>query len=177
MLDLRDGPPLTRLSLRGDATVAQRAGAAFGVMPPMQPCQTATEGARTALWLGPDEWLLLAPHDATPSHDTLTAALNTALANLPHSLVDVSDGTTTLLVSGPPAELALRAGCPLDLHPSAFPTGMATRTVLARIGIILWRAAPAAWHIEVAPSLTAYAKSFLVEAARGTPASGLVVDR
>ena len=168
MVELRQGPALARFALRGDAEVARRAGAAFGVMPPMQPCRAAEAGGRAALWLGPDEWLLLAPRDALA---TTAGDLARALAGRAHSLVDVSDASTTLLLEGAQADLALRAGCPLDLHADAFPPGMATRTALARIGMVLWRRAPAAWQIEVAPSLAAYARAFLAEAARGLPAT------
>ncbi len=166
MVELRQGPPLARFALRGDAEMARHAGAAFAVLPPLQPCRAAEADGRAALWLGPDEWLLLAPHAALA---TVGDDLARALAGRAHSLVDVSHGTTTLLLEGAQADLALRAGCPLDLHADAFPPGMATRTVLARIGIVLWRRAPAAWQIEVAPSLAAYARAFLTEAARGFP--------
>ena len=166
MVELHDGPALARFALCGDGTVAAAAGAAFGVVLPMQPCRAAQAGGRAALWLGPNESLLLAPRaDLAAVADGLARALD----GLAHSLVEVSDGTVTLLVQGEQADLALRAGCPLDLHPRAFPVGMATRTVLSRIGVVLWRRDATAWHLEVAPSLAAYARNFLGEAARGFP--------
>jgi polar amino acid transport system substrate-binding protein len=92
-----------------------------------------------------------------------------ALAGLPHSLVDISDGFAALALHGPGAARALSSGCPLDLHQAAFPIGMATRTVLGRIGITLWRRAPAEWRLEVPRSHAAYAQDFLAEATRGMP--------
>lgn len=161
MFEIAEAPPATRLMLRGAPEVAARAGAAFGVVPPLEPCRANQAGERAALWLGPDEWLLLAPSDADATK------LAAALEGLVHSLVDVSDGTEALLLHGAGAALALSAGCPLDLHPDAFPPGMATRTVLGRIGITLWRRGAADWWVEVARSQAAYARAFLAEAGRG----------
>ena len=163
MFEAAAAPPVARFILRGDAEVVARTAAAFGVAPPLEPCRATESGPRAALWLGPDEWLLLAP-DAQ-----FLAALAAALADLPHSLVDVSDAYETLTLSGPAAARTLSAGCPLDLHPSAFPPGTATRTVLARTGIILWRRAETEWRLEVGRSYAAYAQDFLSEAARGMP--------
>ena len=49
---------LARLTLRGDAAALR---AAYDIALPAEPCRAASAGDRTALWLGPDEWLLLAP--------------------------------------------------------------------------------------------------------------------
>ena len=157
MVEITEVPPATRRILCGDAGVAGRAGDAFGVMLPLVPCRASEAGARAALWLGPDEWLLLSPDGDAPD-------IAGALAGMAHSLVDVSDGYVGLILGGPDAARALSAGCPLDLHVSAFPPGMTTRTVLGRIGITLWRRSIDVWRIEVARSQVAYARAFLAEA-------------
>ena len=157
MFEITEAPPAPRLMLRGGPEVAARAGAALGLPLPLAPHGTAQAGDRAALWLGPDEWLLLAPSDA----------LAAALAGLPHSLVDVSDGFDALILCGPAAARALSAGCPLDLHAGTFPPGMATRTVLGRAGIILWRLADEEWRVEIGRSFAAYGLAFLTEAGRG----------
>lgn len=163
---VHDAPPAARFILRGTAAVARLAGAAFGVALPEEPCRAAQAGGRAALWLGPDEWLLLGEAGDAAA---IAAKLGEALAGLVHSLVDTSDRDVALLVTGPRAALLLRAGCPLDLDGAAFPVGMATRTVLGRIGILLWREGENEWRVEVGRSLAAYARDFLAEAARGLP--------
>jgi len=165
VVEVLEAPACTRLMLRGDATVAARAGAAFGVALPLVPCRAAEAGPRAALWLGPDEWLLLAPPDAPAEAEVAAALSGTA-----HSLVDVSDGFAALVLRGERAARVLSAGCPLVLHAAAFPVGMATRTVLGRAGIALWRRGPEEWRVEVGRSLAAHAHAFLAEAARGLPA-------
>jgi sarcosine oxidase, subunit gamma len=154
-------PPARRFVLRGGPAVRAAAEAAFGVSVPAEACRAAAAGERAALWLGPDEWLLLAgPDDACES-------LGAALEELPHSLVDVSHRQTAFCVSGPQATTLLAAGCPLDLEERAFPVGMCTRTMCAKTEIVLWRPAPQAFRIEVWRSFALYLTQFLAQAARG----------
>lgn len=163
MVEILDAPPCARFVLRCDPREAPLAGAAFGIALPLARGQTVEAGPRAALWLGPDEWLLL----AEPGAD-LAAVPN--LAAIAHSLVDLSDAQVALVLHGPGAARLLSAGCPLDLHGAAFPAGMATRTVLGRVGITLWRRGAQEWRLEVGRSLAVHAREFLAEAARGLPA-------
>lgn len=121
----------------------------------------ARQGGLAALWLGPDEQLLLAPETSD-----IGAALLPALRDLPHSLVDVSHRQIAFEVSGPRATLLLNAGCPLDLDLGAFPVGMCTRTVLAKAEIVLWRTSRDVFHVEVWRSFADYVSRFLAEVAR-----------
>jgi sarcosine oxidase, subunit gamma len=156
--------PATRYILRGGADARAAAEAVFGVAIPALTCRAAAAGERAALWLGPDEWLLLAPEVETLP---LATALEAALLHLPHSLVDVSHRQTACRICGPQATTLLAAGCPLDLDPSAFPVGMCTRTMLAKAEVVLWRIDAHAFRVEVWRSFAAYVSQFLAEAARG----------
>lgn len=166
---LQQSPPATRYILRGADPVRGAAEGAFGVRLPATACRAAHEGTRAALWLGPDEWLLLAAEsDAGP----VAAALAAALSGLPHSLVDVSHRQVACVVAGPQAATLLNSGCPLDLDAHAFPVDMCTRTMMAKAEVVLWRTGPQAFRLEVWRSFAAYVSLFLAEAARGiTPLS------
>jgi sarcosine oxidase, subunit gamma len=161
---LRPLPGAARYILRGSSAVRAAAEQAFGLAVPATPCRAAAAGERAALWLGPDEWLLIAGEQAG---EATAAMLRAALAGLPHSLVDVSHRQVALELSGPDAPALLAAGCPLDLDPGAFPVGMCTRTMLAKAEIVLWRNAPDTFRVEVWRSFAAYVSAFLTEAARG----------
>ncbi len=157
-------PPATRYVLRGGADVRAAAGSALGLAIPAAACRATVGADRAALWLGPDEWLLIAPEASPPGFG---AALAEALERLAHSLVDVSHRQSALVVSGPQAATLLAAGCPLDLDASAFPVGMCTRTMLAKAEVVLWRTEPQVFRVEVWRSFVAYVAQFLGEAARG----------
>ena len=161
---LRALPPATRYVLRGGSDVRAAAQSTLGFGIPATACRATVAGDRAALWLGPDEWLLIAPQ---PPPSGFAAGLTEALEGLAHSLVDVSHRQSALAVSGPQAATLLAAGCPLDLDASAFPVGMCTRTMLAKAEIVLWRTDPQVFRVEVWRSFVAYISQFLGEAARG----------
>ena len=157
-------PPAARFILRGGPEVRAAAEQAPGVGVPATACRAAVATDRAALWLGPDEWLLLGPAAAA---EMIAALLAEPLRALNHSLVDVSHRQSALVVRGPEAALLLAAGCPLDLDPGAFPVGMCTRTMLAKAEVVLWRTDAEVFRLEVWRSFVAYVDEFLREAARG----------
>jgi sarcosine oxidase subunit gamma len=158
---VRPLPHATRYVLRGGPQAMAAAGNALGLNISEVACRAAVNGTRAAaLWLGPDEQLLIGPESAD------LAALAPALRDLPHSLVDVSHRQIALEISGPHAAAVLNAGCPLDLDLSAFPVGMCTRTVFAKTEIVLWRTSTDVFHVEVWRSFASYLTEFLAEVAR-----------
>lgn len=153
-----------RWSLRLPPTVAERLRELAGFRIAMQINHCSRVEEKLAARLGPDEWLLCAPAGfASDVEQDVTAAL----AEQPHSLVDVGHRYAALAVEGLHAAALLAAGCALDLHAGTFVAGSATRTLLAKAEIILWRvhAAPA-YRVECARSFARYVYDFLREAAR-----------
>ena len=157
--------PASRLILRGSAEVARLAGSAFGCPVPIEACRARHDGGRAALWLGPDEWLLLVKDE--PATVGIAATIETAIGAVPHALVDVSHRQVGIGVSGPGAALLLNAGCPLDLALKAFPVDMSTRTVLAKADITLWREAEDRFWIEIGRSFAPYLLAYLKNAEAG----------
>ena len=135
-------PPAQRLVVRGDAS-------GLGLAIP-DACRAMVSGERALLWLGPDEFLLLAPEGAEPPR-------------LPGT-VDVSHRDVGIGVTGPRAQWVINAFCALDLHHSGFPVGMCTRTVFGKAEIMLWRTAADTFRIEVARSFAPYVWACLDEA-------------
>lgn len=160
---LRQLPPASRLVLRGGSQVLAAAADALGLPPEETPCRASRQSDRAALWLGPDERLLIGP--AETAVDT-AGRLRHALAGMPHSLVEVSHAQAAFEVSGARAAPALNAGCPLDLDPASFPVDMCTRTVFAKAQIVLWRTGPERFHVETARSFAPYVTKILALAAR-----------
>ena len=160
---LKPKPPALRLILHG--TVAARAAAApvWGVAFAEAPCRAVAQKTRATLWLGPDEYLLLAAD--IESEAATVDALERALGDLPHALVNISHRQFALEVSGPHAATILSGGCPLDLDLGKFPVGMCTRTVLSKADIVLWRTREDAFHIEVWRSFSGYVTGLLSEIA------------
>lgn len=122
MCDLRLDP--------ADAGALSAAENALACKLPLTPNQSIAAGAQVALWMGPDQWLILSPAaDAE--------ALARALAGHAASVVDVSDLRAMFELAGPNARDVLRKGCALDLHPRVFGPGDSALTALARVRVAL----------------------------------------
>ena len=163
---LRSLPCAARFVFRGDAQARLAAGTVFGAPLAAVACRAMTNGARAALWLGPDEHLLIA---SEPDAAALATDLARALAGQPHSLVDVGHRQVALELRGGHAEWLLAAQCPLPLDLTAFPVGMCSRTVFAKSEVVLWRTAPETFRLEVARSFARYVAAMLSEIARELP--------
>jgi sarcosine oxidase subunit gamma len=163
---LSEAAPATRFILRGAEPVRVACGMAFGVDLPSRLGPAGESAGRGALWLGPNEWLLIA--DRADGAD-IGAMLDSVLDGTAHSLVDVSHRQIGLIASGPAAARVLNAGCPLDLDLKAFPVGFATRTLFDKVEIVLWRRAEATFHIDIWRSFAPHLAGSLIEAARGAP--------
>jgi sarcosine oxidase subunit gamma len=150
--------PATRLSLRAGADALGALSAAFGLTLPTRPKTSASVNGRHALWLGPDEWLLIDENEA----DLMALAASTGVL---HSAVDVSHRNPAVLVSGPHAAGAIASGCPLDLGNAIFPVGAAARTVLGKIEVVVFRPGEEDYRVECWRSFSPYAFGLLVEGA------------
>ena len=159
--------PAHRISLRAPIESLASLSRALGVKLPEQPMGSAFgksgdftgKGGRAALWLGPDEWLVI---DTVGNDPMVDCAKVKAL----HSATDISHRHVAIDVSGAGAADVLNAGCPRDLSLAAFPVGAAARTVLGKIEIVLFRTGEDAFRVECWRSFSDYAFTFLAEAAR-----------
>jgi sarcosine oxidase subunit gamma len=155
--------PASRLVLRAPELSLGSLSRALGLTLPTAPKSSAASAnlRRHALWLGPDEWLVI---DEDGADLVAEGGSSTSL----HSAVDVSHRNVAILVDGAGAAACLNAGCPQNLSLEAFPVGACSRTVLGKIEVVLHRTAETAFRVEVWRSFSDYAWDFLEEAARGS---------
>jgi sarcosine oxidase, subunit gamma len=101
-------PLLGYIGLRGDsndAAFVEAASRALGLALPITACASAQTNATIALWLSPDEWLIVCPRSEV--QQTL-AGMKQALAGIRSQVVDNSGGYTKLVVQGRNAADVLR---------------------------------------------------------------------
>ena len=166
LVSARPQPPMGRFVFRGATEAATCCEKTFGVNLPLEANRASVAAGRAALWLGPDEWLLLFPE---AEGNALAQRLSAALLGIPHSLVDVGQRQTAIELRGPCAAALLNACVLLDLSAAAFPVNAATRTILAKAEIVLWRRAAETFQIEVWRSFAPYIVGLLLEASRCLP--------
>jgi sarcosine oxidase subunit gamma len=121
---------LAQVDLRADPALAPR----LPLAPPPEPNTWTARGGREALWLGPDQWLVVGPPGSAPA---ITAELGRALQGEHHSVVDTSANRTVVELTGDGRLDLLAQGCALDLHPRAWRPGHCAQTLLARVPVLL----------------------------------------
>lgn len=152
--------PAERFSLRAAANVLAPIGSAIGLTLPEKIRTTAMAEGKTALCIGPDEWLVI-----DESGSDIAKALAGVEGHL-LSCVDISHRNTAIRVSGPKAATVIVSGCPQDLRDRAFPVGTCARTIYGKAEIVLLREAGDVWRVECWRSFSDYVWKFLVDAAK-----------
>lgn len=160
---VEEAAPLVRLAFRGGGAAASYAGAGLGASLPLEPLTSISTEKAVAFWLGPDEWLLAVQEDDAQA---VFDRVETATANTPHSLVDVSERNRALIISGPKAAWLLNSQVFLDFEESLFPVGMVTRTLFGKAEVMLWRKSADTFVLEAWRSFMPYVIELLQEASR-----------
>jgi sarcosine oxidase subunit gamma len=119
------------------------------------------------LWLGPEEFLVVAP---TEFHESLGGdliqGLLAALADGEGQIVDLSANRTTFELTGPRSRAMLERGCSLDFHPSVFKAGMALSTEIGGIPAILWKTTEESYRVFPWASFAEFLGRWLLDAMR-----------
>jgi sarcosine oxidase, subunit gamma len=148
---------LAQVSLRAGEALAPRVPVAL----PLRPNTWRRGGGREALWLGPDEWLVVAgPGQAA----AVVAELEAVLAGQHRSVVDVSAYRTVVELGGEDRFELLAQGCGLDLHPRWWRHGHCAQTLLGRVPVLL-QEREAATRVFVRTSFANHLASWLRRAA------------
>lgn len=118
--------------------------------PPVAANATGPVDGGLAVWLGPDEWLVLGATEADYAHAD--------------AVVDVSASRVCFELAGADAAAVLARGCSLDLD--ALVPGRCAQTLLARVDVLLLRPEETTWRVLVRPSYAGYVRAWLEDALR-----------
>jgi len=167
-VEISEVPFLTMVGLRalaGSAAAERLAGVTGGL--PTGSGAVAGNGDVSVLWLGPAEFLVVAPTEAHESlGGDLIPALRDALGGDAGQVVDLSANRTTFELTGPRARAVLEKGCSLDLHARVFKAGTAFSTEIANIPAILWKTGDESFRIFPRASFAEFLGRWLLDAMR-----------
>jgi sarcosine oxidase subunit gamma len=150
-IDAREASLASQVSVRVEAAGAMALGL------PTEPNTWLHLHGREALWLGPDEWLVVSETDAA---DEVVRDLDPHPAGRRAMVVDVSAARAVVDLAGPDRLDLLAAGCGLDLHPRAWRGGMCAQTLLANTAVLLQQRDDAT-RVFVRPSFAGHLVSWL----------------
>ena len=123
---------------------------------------TGDPNASHALWLSPDEFLIVDVSRQQQPGDE--AALVAALEGKPGQVVDLSANRTLLTLSGTAARLVLEKGCHADLHPRSFAVGTAIVTSIGPVPVMLHRSGETEYRIYPRASFADYMVRWILDA-------------
>ncbi len=153
------------VTLRGDlasASLAKAVKAAVGCTVPGQR-QVLVAGENVALWMSPDELLLLVRHDKA---DDVVAHLGKSMAGEHHLAVNVSDARAMFRLQGQGAREVLAKGAPVDLAPGQFEPWVVRRTRIGLVAAAFWMTEADTFEIVCFRSVAGYMEDWLHHAAR-----------
>lgn len=167
-VEISELPFLTMVGIRTAAgsDAAQRIAAVTGGLPAGSGA-VAGSGDTSVLWLGPAEFLVVAPTEAHESlGGGLIQSLRDALGGDPGQVVDLSANRTTFELTGPQARSVLEKGCSLDLHPRAFKAGTAYSTEIGNIPALLWKTGDESFRVFPRASFAEFLGRWLLDGMR-----------
>lgn len=143
---------------------AQAVRRVLGLDLPTTPATSAGAAQTSAIWLGPQEWLVTS-RSISPS--TLETELRAAVGAHGGATTDVSGQRTTVRLTGSRVRDLLAKGCSIDLHPSVFPGGSAVQTMLGLAVVVLIALDDSGndYRVLVRASFAPYLAEWLIDAA------------
>jgi len=142
--------------------LAEAARTAAALQLPAQPTHWSGSDP-AALWMSPDQWLLVGEH---ASAEQLLELCRTRLGNLLYSATDASDALSCVRVEGRRARALLAMGSGVDIERSVLTPGRCLRTRFARVAVLLRVLADERFELYVDRSIAHYLEQWLQRAAR-----------
>jgi sarcosine oxidase subunit gamma len=168
VVELSEVAFLTMVGLRvdRDTEAGQRVATVTGGLP--AGCGVVSgAGDTSVVWLGPEEFLVVAPREAHESlGGNLIQALREALDDGKGQVVDLSANRTTFELTGPRSRAVLEKGCSLDLHPRTLKAGTALSTEIGNIPVALWKTGEETFRLFPRASFADFLGRWLLDAMR-----------
>ena len=165
-VSLREITARGMIDLRGLTTDRKFLAAAkevLGLDLPKAPRTSNSFGDVKALWLSPDQWLVLCAREKAPA---LAADLAKALEKTHALAVDVSDMRSIIRIEGERSREVMMKGCSLDFNDADFIPGYVRRARFAEIAALFSIVEENSIDLYVFRSYANYAWDFLLKAAR-----------
>ena len=140
----------------------QRLATAIGFALPIVPNSVTSGEDRRALWLAPDEWLVVGPDGQQVAIDQ---ELRVVLSEARGSVVDVSANRTVIEIRGSKVRDLLAHGVSIDLDARSFSPGQCVQTLLSKAQVIIECRDQSGLILYIRASFATYAAEWLLDAA------------
>lgn len=128
---------------------------------PLEPL-TVDEGEPAALWVGPEQWLIVS---ASRPAEAVLADLAARLGGILHHASDASDALALISVEGSAARNLLAMLSGIDYDATRFPPGRCVRTRMAKVAVLVRAVGADRFELYVDRSVADYLAGWLRHAA------------
>ena len=153
---------LSKLNMRADKSAGKIIKSITGCKFPPAANKFTTAGERHAVWLGPDEFMIICE---AGKDEELTSAINASFGSQHAAVTNVTDALAAFDIKGPAVRQLLAKGCALDLHQNSFASGDAAQTLLSHASVTIMALANDEFIVICRTSFASYLHDWILDAA------------
>ena len=153
---------LCKLNMRADKSAGKMIKSITGCKFPPAANKFTTAGERHAVWLGPDEFMIICE---AGKDEELASAINTSFGSRHAAVTNVTDALAAFDIRGAAVRQLLAKGCALDLHQNSFASGDAAQTLLSHAAVTIMALANDEFIVICRTSFAPYLHDWIIDAA------------
>ena len=153
---------LGKLNIRTDKSTGKIIKSITGCVFPPASNKFTSAGERHAVWLGPDEFLIICE---SGKDEELACAIQASFGDRHAAVTNISDALTAFRLKGTAVRQVLAKGCSLDLHLKSFTSGDAAQSLLSHAAVTIMALTENEFMILCRTSFASYLLDWLCDAA------------
>ncbi|MDA0844371.1 MAG: sarcosine oxidase subunit gamma [Proteobacteria bacterium] len=153
---------LGKLNMRADKSAGKMVKSITGCMFPPAANTFTSAGERHAVWLGPDEFMIICE---AGKDEELASSIQASFGNRHAAVTNITDALAAFHLKGAAVRQVLAKGCALDLHHSSFTSGDAAQTLLSHAAVTIMALADDEFIVICRTSFASYLHDWLLDAA------------
>ena len=161
-LVFREIAHLGKLNIRADKSAGKIIKSITGCTFPPAANKFTTAGERHAVWLGPDEFIIICE---AGKDEELASAIHTSFGSLNAAVTNITDALAAFYLKGAAVRQVLAKGCALDLHHSSFTSDDAAQTLLSHAAVTVMALADDEFIVICRTSFASYLHDWFLDAA------------
>lgn len=161
--------PIMKLIIRGrKREFLSAVGKTLNMILPTEPCTSSSSNDATALWLSPDEWMILSNNIINKNSNNYELE-NQLIDNISRvnlgAIIDVTDQFVLINIEGEKVFELFTTACPFNFNNFKNKKGAVIQTIMAKIDIIVHHKEINNVNLLVRRSFSEHLYSFLCDAA------------
>ena len=153
---------LGKLNIRADKSGGKIVKSITGCTFPPAANKFTTAGERHAVWLGPDEFMIICE---AGKDEELASAIHTSFGSLNAAVTNITDALAAFHLKGAAVRRVLAKGCALDLHQNSFTSDDAAQTLLSHAAVTIMALADDEFIVICRTSFASYLHDWFLDAA------------